>query len=299
MKYLNKKLSKMSQSVQMSEINQMSNQIVKPYFFTNKLGEEIPVKYCDQDSVHIETIMNEKKFKVYLENTVQWDKIKASKINILSHFMFGPKTVGFVFLNMDCVHRATGKKLPGVIFFRGGAVSAIVIIHNSETNQKHWAKVRQTRVPKGDEIDEAPAGMLDSEVDPDTQQQIIKGMKGPMINELKEEIGVDVKNTGMYTGNPNTQFEHLEYLGKINPSPGGCDEVIYLYWYQVSMTSKQIAELDGKETGTGYEEGGGNEFIKVVVEPLTLQNVLQTEDVKAISIASHLMAKYPGFIPIN
>ena len=292
---MNIQMSNIIQTIE-SQTSQMS-QIIKPYYFTNKLGKEIPVKYCDQDSEHITTIMNEKKFQVYLESTVQWDKIKASKINIMSHFMFG-KAVGFVFLNMDCVHRATGKKLPGVIFFRGGAVSAIVIAHNPETKQNYWIKVRQTRVPKGDEIDEAPAGMLDSDVDPDTQQQIIKGMKGPMINEIKEETGIEVTNTGIYTGNPTTQFNHLEYLGKINPSPGGCDEVIYLYWYQVIMSKEQIDELNGKETGTGLEDKDSNEFIKVVVEPFTLANVLKTEDVKAISAASHMISKYPGFVPL-
>ena len=46
------------------------SQETKSYIFTNKLGEEISVKYCDKDSEDITTIMNEKKFKLYLENTI-------------------------------------------------------------------------------------------------------------------------------------------------------------------------------------------------------------------------------------
>lgn len=117
-------------------------------------------------------------------------------------------------------------------------------------------------------------------------------MSGAMVKEIKEETGIDITNTGSYTGDVNTQFNHLEELGFMIPSGGGCDEKIRLFWYQVRMTSAEILALNDKETGAAEE----NECIKVYTELFTWDNILNTHDAKAIAAAGYFASKYPGVI---
>ena len=247
----------------------------------NTRDESIPVCYpiTGVDCVLIEKILAEPKVKNYFAK-FDWTTIKVNSIELKTHIMFG-LNLGFLFMNMDCEHRDTGKKLPGVVFLRGDSVASLIIIRNQDTNELFHVLVEQCRVPMGKKIREICAGMVDSE---------LTRISGAMVKEIKEEIGIDVHTTGMQTGNPYTQYNYLEKLGSFIPSGGGCDEQITLFWYQVRMSTVEITRLHGKETGAEDE----NEFIKVIIEPLSFSTILATGDSKAICAYAHLIAKYPS-----
>ncbi|XP_028064487.1 nudix hydrolase 14, chloroplastic-like isoform X2 [Camellia sinensis] len=74
--------------------------------------------------------------------------------------MFG-KRVGFVKFNADVVDKATGKKVPGIVFARGPAVAVLILL---ESDGKTYAVLtEQARVPVGRLILELPAGMLNGD----------------------------------------------------------------------------------------------------------------------------------------
>ena len=247
----------------------------------NSRDESIHVSYpsAENDGGLIGKILAEPKVKNYFEK-FEWDTIKINSVEFKTHIMFGPN-LGFLFMNMDCEHRETGKKLPGVVFLRGDAVASLILIRNQDTNELFHVMVEQCRVPMGKKIREICAGMVDSE---------LTRISGAMVKEIKEETGIEVATTGVQTGNPDTQFNYLEKLGSFIPSGGGCDEQITLFWYQVKMSTDEISRLHGAETGAE----GENEFIKVVIEPLTFSNILASSDSKAICAYAHLIAKYPS-----
>ena len=93
-----------------------------------------------------------------------------------------------------------------------GAVAMVAI-----TDENHVLLVKQYRYACHDVVLEIPAGKID------------KGETDPLnaaVRELREETG--------YTA------EHVHYLGKINPSVGYSEEVIYLY----AMTDLTPGEQD-------------------------------------------------------
>ena len=93
-----------------------------------------------------------------------------------------------------------------------GAVAMVAI-----TGENHVLLVKQYRYACHDVVLEIPAGKID------------KGETDPLkaaVRELREETG--------YTA------EHVHYLGKINPSVGYSEEVIYLY----AMTDLTPGEQD-------------------------------------------------------
>jgi len=248
--------------------------------------ERINIRYGTGTVEDITNILAEPKVLKYLNEFI-WKTVKVSDagIDILKHIMFGPN-VGFVLLNMNCIFRKDNKPIPSIVLIRGDSVASLILIRNIETGELYHIKVRQFRVPCGNYIEEICAGMVDKE---------LTRMSGAMVKEIKEETGVNITNTGSYTGNPHTQFNYLEELGFMIPSGGGCDEKIRLFWYQVSMTSVEISALNGKETGAAEE----NECIKVYTELFTWDNILKTHDAKAIAAAAFFAKKYPGVITVK
>lgn len=248
-------------------------------------GEVFPIIYNNHDEVTIHNILKEPKVENYFNN-FDWNLIKINNITFLSHIMFGP-SLGFLFMNIDCVHRATGNKLPGTVFLRGDAVACLILIRNTNDNKIYHVKVKQTRIPMGTEIYEVCAGMVDGS---------LTKITGKMVAEIKEETTIEVSNSGVFTGDSTTQFNYLEELGTMIPSAGGCDEKIRLFWYQVKMTTEEIEKLRGIETGEGHSDKSSCEFIKVEVEPFNIKNILATHDSKAICAFTYLISKYPEFM---
>jgi len=251
-------------------------------------GVSVPVEYPTsvKGPDHITFLLHEPKVEEYF-TTIHPD-ILVKKVTILSEFMFG-KRLGFLFMDLDCYDRASGKKLAGVVFLRGDSVACLILIKNKETGKLYFAKVIQPRVPCGKSIAEICAGMVDEKTG---KIQII----GVMATEIEEELGIKVQTTGVKRFVPEIQFNYLEKLGVFIPSGGGTRENITTYWYQVEMTTSEIQLLHGKIIAN--EASNSTELIKVEVDEFTLENIAATNDAKAMCATVQLMVKYPGFVPL-
>lgn len=242
----------------------------------------VPIEYKDNSLETIILILKEPKVQEYFSNIQP--VIVPSKINILSHYMFG-KTVGFVFMNIESIHKYTGKKLAGVVFIRGGSVACLILIKNKDTGVLNYIKLIQTRVACGGEIEEICAGMLDR---CNVTDKIM--MKGAMINEIEEETGIKVSCNGVPNKNPFFQFNYLEELGEFYPSGGCCDEIIKTYWYMCEMSNHEIELLQGSL----IDRDDTTEYIKIVIDKFTIDSIIKTKDSKAICATLQLLNKYPN-----
>ena len=80
----------------------------------------------------------------------------------------------------------------------------------------------------GKKINEICAGMTDSE----------GNIMSVVLKEVKEETGINIKH-----------IEELWPLGTIMPSPGACDEAIYLYAFETVMSEREFEEKQNKLFG--------------------------------------------------
>ncbi|KAG8484295.1 hypothetical protein CXB51_023832 [Gossypium anomalum] len=192
--------------------------------------------------------------------------------------MFG-KRIGFLKFKADIIDKGTGKKVPGIVFARGPAVTVLILLESEGTT--YAVLTEQVRVPTGRVILELPAGMLDDD----------KGdFVGTAVREVEEEIGIRLKLEDMVDLSafldPSTGF-------KVFPSPGGCDEELGLFLYRGRVDKNIITQLEGKETGC-VKHG---ELIKVRVVPYE-KLWHTTPDAKALmAIAIYEMAKKEGLLP--
>eukprot|EP01018_Ginkgo_biloba_P025944 Gb_41297 [translate_table: standard] len=83
-----------------------------------------------------------------------------NKVLIQGVDMFGER-VGFVKFKAEVVDKATGSKLPGIVFARGGAVAILMILECD--GESFVVLTEQARIPVGRTILELPAGMLDDD----------------------------------------------------------------------------------------------------------------------------------------
>jgi len=178
-----------------------------------------------------------------------------SSVTIRDVVMFGPKP-GFILAQAALKDRDTGMEVPGCVFIRGASVCIFVLLQDSATGQMFMVITEQYRAPVGGFIREVPAGMLDERTG---------DFKGVAASELQEELDITINQS------------ELKHLGQFWPSPGGCDENIDCYLLHRTVSSADIAEMNGKITGK-FEE---NEHIKLVIIPLTIEAVLSLRDAKA------------------
>jgi len=198
----------------------------------------IPITFATSgDNPYRSALKDSKKFSNWI------DQIQTSFIvkEVLIHkiHMFGSK-VGFV----DAEAIASdfnGNNLPGIAFIRGESVAILVTVLNVDTNETFFVFTRQARVPAGDYILEAPAGMLDDS----------SNITSKAIEELEEEIGVDL----------DFKSDKLQHLTSGFASPGGSDEWISIYSYELELSNEEIEQLNGRATGSESE----NEHIELVV----------------------------------
>lgn len=89
------------------------------------------------------------------------------------------------------------------------------------------AVIEQYRVAMQKATIEVPAGMLDEDGD-----FISKAAK-----ELEEETGISIKK------------EILKPMGSYFPSPGGCDEELYMFYCEITIENSKMEELEKKVHG--------------------------------------------------
>ena len=250
-------------------------------------GVAVPVEYPQNSQKQtIEFILAVPKVKAYFAK-INPKYIAVSKVTIFHHVMFGATNFGFLFMNVVCTHKPTGKFLPGVVFLRGDAVSCLTLVKNSVTGAMKMLLLEQCRVPAGGPILESNAGMEDEKVG---QKRLT------MTKEAQEETGIEISSSGVPTGDARIQFNYLEQLGEAGMSMGGCDEKITFFWYMVERTPEEIQAMSEKHIIN--EEGESAEIIKLVLEDFTMANALKSGDAKVMCTAAFLTQKYPGFMPL-
>ncbi|CAL5421362.1 unnamed protein product [Camellia sinensis] len=223
-------------------------------------------------------------FKQWLKNLQTETGILANGAMLLKQVliqgvdMFG-KRVGFVKFNADLVDKATGKKVPGIVFARGPAVAVLILLESD--GETYAVLTEQARVPVGRLILELPAGMLNGDNG---------DFVGTAVKEVEEETGIRLNLEDVVD---LTAFLDPSTGCRVFPSPGGCDEEISLFLYRRHVGKEIITQLQGKETGL-REQG---ELIKVHI--VAYEKLWRaTADAKALTaIALYEMAKREGLLP--
>eukprot|EP00249_Psilotum_nudum_P010630 c22662_g1_i1 orf=225-1220(+) len=200
------------------------------------------------------------------------------RVLIQSVDMFGHH-VGFVKFKAEMINEATGMKLPGIVFARGGAVGILILLECD--GEKYTVLTEQARVPVGRIILELPAGMLDGDSG---------DFVGTAAREVEEETSIHIKSSDLIN---LTSFLDESTGRRMFPSPGGSDEEITLLLYRGHAKPEVIKSLQGKQTGL-HDHG---EFIKVHMIPYN-RLWQATADSKALAaITLYEMSKKEGILP--
>ncbi|KAG0230969.1 hypothetical protein B0O80DRAFT_495459 [Mortierella sp. GBAus27b] len=165
--------------------------------------------------------------------------VVVNKVEVRNVDYFGPR-VGFVNLSVDAELTETGRKPPGLVFMRGGAVAVLLIIRSrqpSGTQTEHVVLTKQPRlsIPSFD-FPEIPAGMLDGSGD----------FVGKCAEELKEECGITLDHHKLID---MTQLAYGSDWKGVYPSAGGCDEFLRLFVSTRDMEWDKLQELEGRLGG--------------------------------------------------
>jgi 8-oxo-dGTP pyrophosphatase MutT (NUDIX family) len=208
------------------------------------------------DEIYKDKLFSSNKWKTWFNSATSNFNIK--KINIFKINMFGDK-IGFVHFEVIGFDKE-GNPFPGIVFLRGDSVSIFTVINNKDNGEKFVLLVDQSRIPSAKNILESPAGMVD-EGNPSSIA----------IQELKEEVGSDI----------DFSQSNLFKLESGFSSPGGSDEFITIYSYELFLSSSDIEKLNGRITGNKNE----NEFIKIKIVPFD----------KVFSISESIITKFAAY----
>jgi ADP-sugar diphosphatase len=210
-------------------------------------------------------------------------EISVEQLTIQSVDFFGSR-VGF--LKFDAHASFNGRKIPSIVFMRGGAVSILVLLRCLDSGERWVVCCRQPRVPVGKKsLLELPAGMLDDS----------GSFVGVAAKELEEETGIKIGvadlvdltalamgfSRDLESGGDSTNEENNKATSKmpgVYPSAGGCDEFLRLLLFRKDLPKSEIDNLRGKATGN-IAEG------ECIVLDLVPYNQLwrQCTDMKALS----------------
>ena len=190
-----------------------------------------------------------------------------------------PLKLGFVKMTMNASDKTTGKKIASnIVFARGDSIAILIIVKvakmvNTISHHGIFAKYRlsgqedeyvllcdQMRLASGSRRKEICAGMMDAE----------GNIASVVLKEVKEETGFDIKNK-----------RELIQLGSIYPSPGACDEEIFLYAWTTTISEPDFKEKQSRVFGDALE----GEEIKLNFVPIkefrTGPFLMDMKDVKA------------------
>ena len=209
-------------------------------------------------------------------------EISVEKLTIQSVDFFGAR-VGF--LKFDAHASFNGRKIPSIVFMRGGAVSILVLLRCLDSGERWVVCCRQPRVPVGKaSLLELPAGMLDDS----------GSFVGVAAKELEEETGIKIGvadlvdltalalglSRDLESGDSSNEENNkaTSTMPGVYPSAGGCDEFLRLLLFRKNLPKAEIDALRGKATGN-IAEG------ECIVLELVQYNQLwrQCTDMKALS----------------
>lgn len=184
-------------------------------------------------------------------------RFSIASITLQSVDFFGPR-VGFIKFIADASW--AGRKVPGVVFLRGGAVSVLPLLTCSESGEKWVVCARQPRLAVGSgSFLELPAGMIDD----------AGSFVGVAAKELAEETGIIIEPsdlidmTALASEQPSSNHASDNANRGLYPSVGACDEFLRLFFVHKSVTRSFLDSLHNKLTGNPDE----NEQITLQLVP--------------------------------
>ncbi|CAM0135689.1 hypothetical protein VKS41_005352 [Umbelopsis sp. WA50703] len=205
-------------------------------------GKSIPVEPASSD-LDIKPVFEFQPFKDWcstFEKELSHSKdIKINSIQVQNVDYFGGGKPGFVKFKADVELTESGKKVPGIVFMRGGAVSVLIVLRASDDKEKgdRVLFTLQPRVPvPSAQLPELPAGMLDGS----------GSFSGTAAQEIEEETGLKIKEDELVD---MTELAYGDKWRGVYPSAGGSDEFLRLFYCAKSLPTKEIDELEGKLTG--------------------------------------------------
>jgi 8-oxo-dGTP pyrophosphatase MutT (NUDIX family) len=230
--------------------------------------------YSDSRAItaQLPIIVQSPKFIKYIDR-LDLTVLDISGIRIDAVKWFGspePSKLGFLYMEVIALDRRSNTPVPGVVFLRGNAVA--VYIRVEVDGRKYVILTKQMRIPKGQLMEELPAGMMDAN----------DCFAGVAIKEIEEETGL-----------PPPRMRDLIPLGSsIVPSAGGCDETIQLFYWETQIS----AELKTRMRERIYGSKDENESIQIIFVPVEEYEarLLRMGDVKAI--CAHHFAKQLGLL---
>lgn len=183
----------------------------------------------------LESVCKSPKFIKWL-NEFNLEEIDMTEFIITDVNFFGPvhpNRLGFVKGYGKACDKITKDAIPAIAFLRGGAIAVLIVVKVKETGKLHVLLCSQLRFPVGRSMMEACAGMIDNRT---------KNVIGVVFDEVRQETGFILTE------------ESLMDLGKIFPSPGGCDEYIQLYAWETEISEEEFHEKQRNVYGEGAHE---------------------------------------------
>lgn len=126
-----------------------------------------------------------------------------------------------------------GDKIPPICFIKGQVVSALVVLIDEATAEKHLLLVKQRRICNGGMIYETVAGMVDRDDDPHSVA----------VREIAEETGLAVDPEQVIA-----LHEAPYYV-----STGTSDEAMYFFYTELHLPLTKIRSYHALETGVDHE----------------------------------------------
>jgi len=175
------------------------------------------------------------------EQTKRQGEVIVKELKIQSLDIFGSGKIGFLKFKADVELVETGKKLPGIVFLRGGAVGILFVLRSIDPKSngavEHVLLTTQARIPVPSlSFPELPAGMLDGS----------GNFAGIAAQEIEEETGFKIKESEL------TDLTALTYSDRwrgVYPSAGGSDEFLRLFLCTKEIGHGKLESLQGKLTG--------------------------------------------------
>jgi len=174
-----------------------------------------------------------------------------------------PTKLGFVKFRVASIDKTTGKQIASnVVFLRGDSVAILIVVNvvsiSKAPPKQYVLMCEQMRIASGGRRTEICAGMMDDN----------GNIASVVLKEVKEETGFDIKH----------KSELIE-MGSIFPSPGACDEEIFLYAWDTTISEEEFEEKQCRVFGNATE----GEEIKLSFVPMKKMNQVldKIKDVKA------------------
>lgn len=199
------------------------------------------------DIVDIDTVKECRQFQDWANSIAKEKRIEITKIHIQSLDIVGTK-VGFIKFQADS--RVDGHTAPGIVFMRGDAAVAILVILHHE-GRKFTLLTRQARVPVClSSMTEVPTGTFLG--------------AGTLIGDAVKEMeagGIDIKESELID---LTQLAFKDRYVGVYPSCGGNSECNRIFLCERRLDDKGFEVLNAKLSGAAAE----SEMIRLQIVPL-------------------------------